>query len=347
MDSKFKPMLAPNDEPGRIVDWEQRLGNLTDWIFSEKYNGIRLELDMTTSRGLSRVLKLIRSIEVQNLVFNVTALYHDMGIDVLEGEMYAPGLSLEEIKHFVMSEDVTTPKARKKYANEIAKGKWNGRSLDWLCTYPTNLKLYVFDYWTNGSTKTKLERYHYLKYVLNHRIHNDLVLVMQYQTSKFGTLKGYYDNVVAKGGEGVMLFKKDAPYKTNRWTEKQCQAFKMKDNSNEYEGTIIDVEEGTVVDRFAPKTINELGRSVTSKKKGDRILSGIAKGFTVRMDDGKTLIVSLKNCNNLQKAILLELADDFLGVRINFFAMKPSKADGVPSQAFFDFSEFDFDYWKL
>ena len=340
MNKNFKPMLAPNDRPGANIDWAKRLGCVSNWMFSEKLNGIRLELDMKNGIAYSRALKPFRNKYIQKLATEIADIFEPTNIEVLEAEIYAPGLNLEEIKHFVTSIDVTTKASRTKFKRELENGKWPGRDLDWLCTYPKELKFFVFDVWIDNMVLDKETRYNYLKRIMKRYTHPKLELIKQWQTNDLFFITEKYKDIVSRGGEGLMLFRRKSLYKTNRYTNKQNQAYKMKDNSNEYEGVIIDIEEGTVVDPDAPKTTNELGYSVTSNKKEDRLPSGMAKGFTVRMDDGKELIVRLKNCDNSQKTWLLENYEDYIGERINFVAMKPSKVGGVPSQAIFDFNNF-------
>jgi len=105
----------------------------------------------------------------------------------------------------------------------------------------------------------------------------------------------------------------------------------MKNDGLEYDGVIIDVVEATSVKEGVEKTTNELGRSVTSKKKDDREASGIAKGFvTAFLNDAGEHVgdftVSLKGFDNKTRKEMFLYKEDLIGKHFKYTAMKAVKA---------------------
>lgn len=331
----FKPQLNPNNKAGVEIDWKSRLGNLNDWIWSEKMDGIRGVFDLNEVTVKSRSLKAIRSVEVQSWIWQLGVVEEGAPV-IVEGEIWSPNLTLEEIKHFVMSEDVTSQKSIKKLKREFNTAKWKFpfRDVEFMSTFPKCLKLHVFDCYSE--TLTKEQRYHVYTSWCERVNHPKIVSAKQYKVTSLDRLTKRFNEITARGGEGIMLFKKESIYKCGRHTEREAMSFKMKDDNVKFFGMIIDVPEGTNVDPLAEVTTNELGRSVTSKKKEDRIPNGMAKGFLIRMEMGEELIVTFKNANNFLKSSILRNADDYIGMNVTFTGMKPRKFGGKPAQARID-----------
>jgi DNA ligase-1 len=81
--------------------------------------------------------------------------------------------------------------------------------------------------------------------------------------------------------EGSILRHPQSKYKFGRYTLKSWDAYKLKPYET-FDWEIIWVVQATVVDPTVEKTTNELGRSVTSKKKWDRIFIEKASCFLVK-----------------------------------------------------------------
>ena len=126
------------------------------------------------------------------------------------------------------------------------------------------------------------------------------------------------------------MFHKDSTYKFGRHTLNAGQAFKIKEDNLKYDGQVLEVEESTVAREGSDRTTNELGRSVTSKLKEDRLPSGMAKGFKVLLDDGQTMSVSLTGFDHPERIALLENPRQYVGKWITFHAMAPVKVGGRP-----------------
>jgi len=101
-----------------------------------------------------------------------------------------------------------------------------------------------------------------------------------------------------------------------------------------FDAKIIDVIQGTEVRKGAKKKINELGNSVTSKKKDDRILINRACDFVV-MYEGKELKVSIAMTNE-EKEEVWKNRDNYIGKWIEYKGMKVGmKEDGLPRHPVF------------
>lgn len=338
INSKFKPCLLPNDKVGERVDWAKRISNPKEWIASVKLNGIRIEI--ADGVAYSRSLKKFKSKWVQQKANDVSSLSENI---ILEGEIFGIGMNLEEIKHFVTSVDVTSEASISKLKADKRRGKWRfpGRSIEWLTTYPKELKVYLFDYWHEDTKLNKQVRVEYVSELIKDNRNNGFLDIAPYfEFKSINELLEIYEDIIDDKGEGLVIYRKRSIYKNNRYTLHQNQGYKIKDNAIPYEGMILDIIEGTVVDEYSERGLNELGYSTTSKRKEDRVPSGMAKGFYVVTTDGKKLIVSLKNTNNSAKVELLKNKDLYLGCEIEFMGMAPSKEGGVPSQAFYNMNNF-------
>jgi len=91
----------------------------------------------------------------------------------------------------------------------------------------------------------------------------------------------YYEEALDCGCDGLILRDPNGKYKFGRGTVKEGLIYKMKPFQT-FDAKIIDVIQGTEVREGAEKKINELGRSVTSKKLADRVLIEKASAFVVK-----------------------------------------------------------------
>jgi len=364
----FKPQLLPNNKAGVKVDWELAMPKVSDYLFSYKYDGARVEIFF---KGVvkGRSLKPLASKHIKQMAkdFYETVPFHEDG--VVEAEFYSPNMNFSEIMHFFKTEDVTSIKTETKYAKlwlktkegtvEFLNGKeypagtysnsvdgnltkWGfpGRTVKWLTTWHSCLKFYAFDYvQINNPEISKINRYMKLTAYLNHykknvnKINYDMVLVIQSSLKHIDEVYQMYDQAALEKMEGLVAIHKQSSYKFGRHSLNSANAFKMKDDNLDFDGVIVDVEEATEAREGAEKTKNELGRSVTSKLKEDRIPSGMAKGFKVMMDDDNCLIVSLKGYDHSARRELLQNKEEYIGQWIKFTGMAPTKEGGCPRHA--------------
>lgn len=349
----FKPQLLPNNPVGEVMDWESILGDtIQDYLVSIKEDGIRSELQYDTN-AKGRSLKDCKSIHVQSMHKEFQEDSGRFG-GVVEAEFFSPKMTFSEIMHFYASQDVESEKSFKKHQlewdkteggtitypktikNVIVQQGWEfpGRTPEWLCTWQPCLKFYVFDYYLQDGI-SKLERYHMSKELIDNAESQHALVIPQIKCSNIDMMYHIYDQAAMRNSEGLVLIHKDSPYKFGRHTLKSGMAYKVKDDNLEFDGKIIGVEESTIAREGAEKTTNELGRSVTSKLKEDRVPSGMAKGFLVRMEDGQNLTVSLTGYNHSERRELLANPSKYCGRWIRFTGMAPVKDGGCPRHAHF------------
>jgi DNA ligase-1 len=119
--------------------------------------------------------------------------------------------------------------------------------------------------------------------ILNlHELEAPYVKIVE-QRELFSTMEVelYYKEALNWGCDGLILRDPDGKYKFGRGTVKEGLIYKMKPFQT-FDAKIIDVIQATEVREGAEKKINELGRSVTSKKKDDRVLIEKASAFVVK-----------------------------------------------------------------
>lgn len=350
----FKPQLLPNNPAGESPDWESRIENPTDWLYSNKYDGARIELFHDgTVKG--RSLKALPSAHINRMGKDIALILQMNEGTVMECEFYSPNMTFSEIMHFFKTEDVTSEKTKVKYqklwtktGGDPEKGwKYPGRDVEWLTTWHDSLKFYAFGIVSVNALNTPfvsrviaLDRY-VTKYTNAMEDYSkDLVMVKQVPFEHIDQLYQAYDQAIIDDLEGLVVMHKQSMYKCGRHTLNAKQAFKIKEDNVEFDGQIIAVEEATEAREGAAKTTNELGRSVTSKLKEDRVPSGMAKGFKVQMEDGNTPTISLNGYNHEERRELLENASDYVGKWIRFTGMKPVKPGGCPRSAHFTAGNF-------
>lgn len=346
---KFKPMLLPNELTGVAPDWDERIKNPAEWLYSHKLDGGRVELYADgTVKG--RSLKEIPSVHIQAMAKDVMLMLQLKDHWIIEAEFYSPEMNFAEIMHFFRSEDVTSAESISKYKKLWNKSQGDpekgwpfpGRAWDWPVTWHDSLKFYAFSFCdVIINVLTFDSRIEFLELILDSYkqkmdgLKLDIVHIPQNSFEELEELYQAYDQAILSGAEGLVVTHKDTLYKFGRYTLGANAVFKIKDDAHIWDGQIISVEEGTVAREGAEKTINELGRSKTSQLQEDRVSSGMAKGFRVRLDDGQELTVSLNGYNHEERILLLTEEADYVGRWIIFKGMQPVKEGGLPRHAIY------------
>ena len=344
----WKPQKLPNDKSGESIDWEDRLKHPTDWLISEKLEGIRIEI--IEGQAFSREMLLSPNRYVQDMADMVGS--KKVG-GIIEAELYAPGMNFSEISHFYKNQDVTSDKSKKKFADlwaktaggtktytAIEKGvkvekawPYPGRTPEWLTRWHPEIQFYMFDHIDYGENRTKEERYKdMLEMWMGHVLYTPATqLIAQVVPTEMSQIFTMYDSVVDLGGEGLVAMKRNSLYKPGRLTLDESNGFKIKDNNVEFYGTIVSVEEGTVARDGSDKTVNYFGNSKTSQRQEDRIPSGMAKGFMVKWEgDGREFLVPIAGFDHPDRIQLLQNPGPWIGKRIKFVGMNPVKIGGLP-----------------
>lgn len=349
--SKFKPNLIPNNPKDGSFDLEKALnknGGCENYYALLKKDGARLEV--IDEKLLTRSLKEPSSDLVKDKFEGLVALCHDLKI-VLEGEFYAHGFKFNAIMRFFSKSDVTTTKYRQELEKEFTKNPdqfakdYDGNSIEFLTQFHDELKFWLFDGYVLdrpdlvGYAERMEEILSRLDQNLENLTLNHVVLPEFLFFDNVETLNDLFQLSLSEGYEGLVLVHKDHKYKFGRNTLNEGTLLKMKNDGLEYDGIVLDIEEATKVKEGVEKTTNELGRSVTSKKKGDREASGIAKGLvTAFYDDNGNHVgnfpVSLRGFDNEQRKEMLKNKAEFIGKHFKYTGMMPVK--DYPRHAFFD-----------
>jgi len=264
---KFNPILAPNEQ----ID----LNDLSyPLLASTKLDGIRCIF--YKGEILSRSLKQIQNKQLREKFEPIRKYCEDNNI-ILDGEIYSPDLTFQEITSFVMTQDFTDKKSIKKYG-KVKK-------------IPEHLKFYCFDAVENNNFEKPFQDR--ANYMICFTIAWEEIfeLVNQSIVESKEEILNYFEEVLIDGFEGLILRNPHGKYKFGRGTIKEGIIFKMKPFVT-LDAKITGVVQSTEVNKDAEKKTNELGRSVTSKKLGERHTIEKASAFWAEYD-GKPLKVVL------------------------------------------------------
>ena len=248
--NKFSPMLAPNKE----IDLKQLPYPL---LASYKLDGIRGII--REGQILTRSLKSIPNKQVRDKFQELVNFTKTEPIlnPILDGEFLARSLEFTELSGTI-------------------------RALDRII--PDDLYFYIFDTVADNAYDEpfiiRAERAQKFANLFPHLIK----YVNQVIVKSPAEAQVYFEEAIAWGCDGIILRKPDGKYKCGRGTLKEGLIYKLKPFLT-FEAKIIGVGQATKVDPKAEKKINELGYSVTSKKKGDRILIEKASEFIVKYGD--------------------------------------------------------------
>ena len=345
---KYKPNLIkdiPKDgsfSRQDLYDLIDSKGGIEQYIAFKKKDGCRLAAGVQEYL-VTRSLKKVKSDLVNARFAEFNALCRKLNI-IVDGEFYQHGLKFNEINRFFTKKDVTTPE----YLQELQSlqsrrpgtffNKYRGREIDFLTTFHKGLKFWAFDFIILdrpdlvGFKERWVEAYNRL---INHDLEAmSVVMPVQAFIEDHIDMERIYQIVLEDGWEGLILTHKNHPYKFNRSTIKEGTLLKLKDDMNEFDGVVLDVVEATKVKEGVAKTENELGRSVTSKKKGDRVPSGLAKGFLIDFEGIGTFPVGLRGFDNIAKKELLDNKEKYIGRHFKYTGMMPLK--DFPRHAYFD-----------
>jgi len=253
---KFKPMLAPNDEP-----------NLNEIKYpilaSYKLDGIRCIF--LKGEMVSRSLKPIQNKQLREK-FKPLADYTREHSLILDGEIYSPKLTFQQITSLVMTQDFEDKKSIKKYGHIVQ--------------IPVHLKFHCFDAIKDDDLDSPFIDRVKLVETTAMLFKNIMYPVQEYLLNSKKEVEKHFEIALDNGEEGLILRNPQGRYKCGRGTLKEGLIYKVKPYRT-FDAQIIGVVQSTVVDPNAEKKTNELGRSVTSKKKDDRILIEKASAFMV------------------------------------------------------------------
>ncbi len=356
--TNYKPNLIannPKDETKFSKKDREALiiknGGLKNYIIFPKKDGCRL------ATGLGHTVKTRTLKEPgSNLVKTRFSRFNKLCLDlnlVVDGEFYMHGEAFNHINRFFAKSDVTKPEYLKELTTmkenkpEAFYDKFRGKDIPFLTTFHEELKFWAFDFiitdrpdFTGFKERWDEAQSRLYQYFIDSDLSRQYGMEsIEMPTSikgieTFEQLDAVYQEALDNGYEGLILVHIDHIYKYGRSTLKSGTIFKMKEDKEEYDGIVIDVEESTIVKEGVDKTVNELGRSKTSQKKEDRLLSGMAKGFTVNYEGLGTFCVSLNGFDHDARKEILENKEKYIGRHFKYTGMKPVK--DFPRHAYFD-----------
>jgi DNA ligase-1 len=305
----FKPQLCPNEK----VD----LDTIKYPIYaSTKLDGIRCVFHPTLGM-VSRSLKPIPNKQLQEKFKKLTEWAKDNNC-VLDGEIYAHGVSFQDITRACMTEDFDDEKTVKKLQKEIMSDAKHYSKL-----LIDSMQFNCFDCLPfNDLCNSFIIRYAYIQTLA---VSNpDIVVVKQTLVNSKEEVMNYFETVLDVGYEGLILKDPYSIYKFGRGTIKEGICYKVKPYV-EKSAIIKGIVQATQVIEGAQKLINELGYSVTSKKKDDRVLIEKASAFLVDWE-GKDLKVTIA-ADDKEKERIWKNAKDYIGKEVGFKAMDVGAKD--------------------
>jgi DNA ligase-1 len=242
MKNNFKPMLAPN----QTID----IATLNyPLLASYKLDGIRCIFK--DGQIYSRALKQFPNIKLHDRFQELAQLAKRKNI-ILDGELLAKSLTFNELSGITRQLDMQLPEDLKFYCFDMIQNE------DFNLGFRRRI----------SNLETADLRYYYMK------------IVKQWSIFKSEEIESLYENALAWGCDGLILRDPNGRYKFGRGTIKEGLIYKMKPFQT-FDAKIIEIIQGTEVRKGAEKKINELGMSVTSKKKDDRVLINRAADFVV------------------------------------------------------------------
>lgn len=282
--NNFKPLLAPNEK----IDLNKIKYPL---LASTKLDGIRCIF--YKGKILSRSLKQIQNKQLRER-FEVIRKYSEDTQCILDGEIYSPKLTFQEITHFVMTQDLEDEQL------------------------PEHLKFYCFDSINKDNFNEEFQWRGQRIPSLSCQWADLLEIVFEKLVASAQEVEKYFEEVLKNGYEGLILRDPKGRYKCGRGTVKEGIIYKVKPFVT-FDAKIIGVVQSTQVNEDAEKKTNELGRSVTSKKKDDRHLIEKASAFLVEYD-GKPLKVVLAMTDEEKVAVWTD-KEEYIGKTIEYKGM--------------------------
>jgi len=345
----FRPNLIPNNPKDGSFDLDKVImknGDYDQYYINKKKDGVRLQL--LDGLVLSRALKVPGSKLVIERFQDIAIELKRLNIAV-DGEFYMHGIKFNSIFRFFTKENVESidyhtelVKAFRKDPEKFRKD-YDSLSIDFLTNFHLELQIHIFDGLVLD--RTDLVGYEERMSEIRKRMKESglikniyIEMTPPYMVVSKERLQDLYEEALEEGYEGLVLTHRNHEYKFGRNSLTQGTLLKMKDDALEYDAVVLNVLEGTSIKEGIETTVDKLGYSETSKKKDDRELSGLAKGFLVSYtkEDGTNLgefIVGLNGFDNEAKRELLINKENYIGRHFTYTAMVPVK--DFPRHAFF------------
>jgi DNA ligase-1 len=260
-------------------------------LVSTKLDGIRcLTIDGELK---SRSLKPIRNKYLQQR-YKLMCAFMDVNDGILDGELFSPELTFQEITSYVMSEDKEPPEHLKFYAFDMFDKKFPE------VKFSNRYKVY-----------TKIAE----TFGINH--------LEQKEVNNIEELQSMFKAALEEGNEGLIIRSPDMPYKFGRSTIKEGSLLKMKPFET-FDGIIKGVIER--MENTSESYTNELGHSQKHRCKDDFVPTGIASAFVIDWypsEEGKEPVemkVTLTGTEDFRRSVWTN-KEEYIGKWVEFKAM--------------------------
>ena len=329
----YKPMLAPAEKAVFKPTNAPKKYFVGDLVFpklaSYKLDGVRCEF--SNGELKTRSLKDIPNKQVREK-FNPIAEYTKANNIISDGEIYCPQIHFQQIISMVMTQDYTTKTSIKRWA-ELCE-KYVNITREEAFKY---LKFYCFDgVQSENYDESFISRDEYVQEVRN-KFPELVEEVKQHRIDNAEQVEALFEKALTEGFEGLILKDGMGRYKCGRGTVKEGLIYKVKP-FEDFDAKIIGFVQGTVVDPNAEKTTNELGRSVTSRKKDDRISVERLADFVVAYKD-TTVDVSVSSLTHVEREEYWKIKDSLLGKTIEYTGMLVGSSEKPRHPVFSRFRE--------
>jgi len=306
----FKPQLCPNNE----ID----LNTLTyPLLASTKLDGCRLLFKQ--EEIVTRSLKSLPNKQL-NEKFEPLRKYSEKNNLILDGEVFTPRVPFQFIVSCFMTEDYDTKQSIKKWT-ELCQEH------DYFITRKevfSKLKFYCFDMIANEDNTFPFRGRWPSCHTLAKDFSDIMVGVNQRLVINKEEVENYFEEVLKEGFEGLILRNPESLYKFGRCTIREAIAYKLKPWVT-IDSKIIGFIQATQVNEDAEKTINELGRSRTSKRQDDRHTINKAQAFVVDFN-GKELSVPIAMTDE-KKEYIWTHQDEYLNKYVEYKYMNVGMKD--------------------
>jgi DNA ligase-1 len=267
-------------------------------------------------------------VELRKIPLPVIASYKMDGIRCLfyKGNMYTSSLKSFQNKNVLarfehlrkLSEDRNILIDGELMAKSMEFNDLSGMIRSFSGEVPDDLYFYAFDMVINDDFEEPFEQR--IKHLDRMEEHKYLKVLPQIVCNTYEEIEALYEKAIAFGNcDGLMLRNPVGRYKLGRATNKQNIIFKLKPYITE-DSKIIGVIQATEVREGAEKKINELGRSVTSKLKSDRVLIEKASAFVVLYNEQQLKVTIAMT--DTEKEEIWQNKEKYIGKWIEYKGMK-------------------------
>lgn len=293
LDGNFIELIKLNFDPYYLAS-----------IKKDGYFSCFIDGQMKTSR-----LKLFENKQIREKFEPITQYAQQNNI-IITGEVYSHEIPFNDIGALCRTEDFENKRSIKKH------GK--------ILKLPESLKINIFDATILGEQMPFSERYE--RYIEIAKQFPDIAAYCEQTVVKnMAEVKALYLWALEKGYEGLVLKHPDKFYKYGRTTVKENSIFKIKPFRH-FKGIIVGYDQAEEVNADAEKKINELGRSVTSKKKGDRHLIDSLANFVV-IHDGYEQRVCCSTMTKEERAEAWTNRESYIGKEVRYKGLEVGKKE--------------------